>query len=123
MFGGFAQDIHYVLCCRVVDWWNLPLSYTAADPGAAAAVEAYSQGRHLPPQPEGKALVAEMAEHSACVERQLGSQGRLGASGWGWQPVAPLRQLGLSEAAAALGHSGADGDTQGEGHGTAAMDL
>jgi hypothetical protein len=100
-------DVHYALCCRVVDWWNLPLSYTVQrltpDSGATAAVEAYTVGRRLPPSPEAKSLVAEMAEQSACVERQLAKGARPAPWSWSTAPHATLlRQLGLSEASAAL---------------------
>eukprot|EP01046_Picozoa_sp_COSAG06_P049985 COSAG06_NODE_7810_length_2366_cov_1.901191_1_plen_347_part_00 len=100
-------DVHYALCCRVVDWWNLPLSYTAhtnlsPDNGAAAAVEAYSFGRRLPPLPESRSLVAEMAEQSASVERQLAKCAKPAPWSWGAAPGPPLRQLGLGEASAAL---------------------
>lgn len=100
-------DVHYALCCRVVDWWNLPLSYTEChgqlDSGATAAVEAYTVGRRLPASPETKALVAEMAEQSASVERQLAKGAQ--PAPWSWNaapPAPPLRQLGLGEASAAL---------------------
>ena len=73
-------DLDYVLCCRVVDWWNLSLSYPAYESGAAAAIDAYSLGRALPTLPMmqagvspdlAKGMVAEMVEHSAAVERRL----------------------------------------------------
>lgn len=99
-------DVHYALCCRVVDWWNLPLSYSVQgnvlDGGATAAVEAYTVGRRLPPVPECKALVAEMAEQSASVERQLARCARPVPWSWSATPGPPLRQLGLGEASAAL---------------------
>lgn len=99
-------DVHYALCCRVVDWWNLPLSYriqgTILDDGAMAAVEAYTIGRRLPPLPECKSLVAEMAEQSASVERQLAKCSQPVPWSWNATPGPPLRQLGLGEASAAL---------------------
>lgn len=99
-------DVHYALCCRVVDWWNLPLSYSIQgnilDDGATAAVEAYTIERRLPPLPEGKSLVAEMAEHSASVERQLAKCAKPAPWSWNATPGPPLRQLGLGEASAAL---------------------
>ena len=102
-------DVHYALCCRVVDWWNLPLSYSIQgnllDGGAAAAVEAYTIGRRLPPRPECKSLVAEMAEHSASVERQLAKCAQPAPWSWNATPGVPVRQLGLGEASAALDSS------------------
>ena len=99
-------DAHYALCCRVVDWWNLPLSYSIQedmlDGGATAAVEAYTIGRRLPPLPECKSLVAEMAEQSASVERQLAKCAKPAPWSWNVTPGPPLRQLGLGEASAAL---------------------
>lgn len=99
-------DVHYALCCRVVDWWNLPLSYNfqgnMLDDGATAAVEAYTIGRRLPPLPECKSLVAEMAEQSASVERQLAKGAKPAPWSWTATPGPPLRQLGLGEASAAL---------------------
>eukprot|EP01049_Picozoa_sp_SAG25_P000014 SAG25_NODE_1_length_41698_cov_149.842015_14_plen_290_part_00 len=80
-------DLDFVLCCRVVDWWNLHLSYPAdrdGDGGLNPAVHAYGQGRQLPGcdhlqahgTPSAWAMVAEMVEHSATVERRCARSSR-----------------------------------------------
>ena len=82
LLAPVESDLDYVLCCRVVDWWNLRLSYPSDDSSASAAVDAYSVGRQPPTYPDAKCMVAEMVEHSAAVERRLSGVAPLCSPRW-----------------------------------------